>query len=246
MNSIACSLLKNRALCFVIGILTMLCAGRDTLAADAKVDGRVCIALAGDSTVATNSGWGPAFAKLLKPGAECINLARGGQSSKSFRDSGNWQKVLDAKPAFVLIQFGHNDMPGKGPARETDPKTTYPENMARFVDEARAIGAVPVLITSMARRTFQDGKIRGELALWAEAVKKVAAEKKVPLVDLFGRSIELLERIGPDASAAFDPKTKDGKPDHTHLSEKGGEVMAGLVDDELRKVEPKLAGWLTK
>ena len=246
MNSIVTALLKNRALCFVIGILTMLCAGNDTLAAEAKVDGRVCIALAGDSTVATNSGWGPAFAKLLKPGAECLNFARGGQSSKSFRDSGNWQKVLDAKPAYILIQFGHNDMPGKGPARETDPKTTYRENMARFVDEARAVGAVPVLVTSMARRTFQDGKIRGELAPWAEAVKKVAAEKKVPLLDLFGRSIELLERIGPKASAVFDPKTKDGKPDHTHLSEKGGEVMAGLVADELRKVEPKLAGWLLK
>ena len=246
MNIVEVTLLKNRALCFVIGILTMLCAGRDTLAAEGKEEGCVRIALAGDSTVATNSGWGPAFAKLLKPGAECLNSARGGQSSKSFRDAGDWQKVLDAKPAYILIQFGHNDMPGKGPARETNPKMTYRENMARFVDEARAIGAVPVLVTSMARRTFQDGKIRGELAPWVEAVKKVAVEKKVPLVDLFGRSIELLERIGPEASAVFDPKTKDGKPDHTHLSEKGGEVMAGLVADELHKVEPKLAGWLTK
>ncbi len=196
--------------------------------------------------MASNSGWGPAFTKLLKPGAECLNFARGGQSSKSFRDSGNWKKAIDSKPDFILIQFGHNDMPGKGPNRETDPKTTYRENMIRFVEEARAVGATPVLITSMARRTFQNGKIRGELAPWVEAVKKVAAEKKVALVDLSGRSIELLERIGPEASAVFDPKTKEGNPDHTHLSEKGGEVMAGLVADELRKVEPKLAAWLTK
>ena len=214
--------------------------------AAAKPEGPIRVALTGDSTVATNSGWGPAFTKMLKPGAECVNFARGGQSSKSFRDSGNWKKAIDWKPDYILIQFGHNDMPGKGPNRETDPNTTYRENMIHFIEEARAIGATPVLVTSMARRTFQNGKIRGELAPWVEAVKKVAAEKKVALVDLSGRSIELLERIGPEASAVFDPKTKDGKPDHTHLSEKGGEVMAGLVADELQKTEPKLAGWLKK
>ena len=246
MKSIIHSQSKQRALCLAFGLLAAVCVGGEAFAGDAKSEDKMRVALAGDSTVAENSGWGPAFAKLLKPGAECLNLARGGQSSKSFRDSGQWKKVLDAKPAFVLIQFGHNDMPGKGPARETDPKTTYPENMARFVDEARAIGAAPVLVTSMARRNFLKGKIRDELAPWVEAAKKVAAEKKVPLVDLSGRSIELLERIGPDAAAAFDPKSKDGKPDHTHLSAKGGETMAGLVADELRKVEPKLAVWLVR
>ena len=244
MKSIIHSQSNQRAVCLAFGLLAAVCVGGEVLAGEAKGDNKVRVALAGDSTVAESSGWGPAFAKLLKPEAECLNFALGGQRSKSFRDSGQWKKVLDAKPAFVLIQFGHNDMPGKGPARETDPKTTYPENMARLVDEARAIGATPVLVTSMARRNFLKGKIRDELAPWVEAAKKVAAEKKVPLVDLSGRSIELLERIGPDAAAVFDPKTKDGKPDHTHLSTKGGETMADLIADELRKVEPKLAAWL--
>jgi lysophospholipase L1-like esterase len=58
----------------------------------------------------------------------------------------------------MLIQFGHNDMPGKGPERETDPKTTYRENLSRFVDEARAAGAQPILVTSIPRRNFRDGK----------------------------------------------------------------------------------------
>src|SRR5438067_799223 len=138
----------------------------------------VKVVLVGDSTVADGSGWGPAFGKLFGDGAEVVNLARSGRSSKSYRDEGHWKKVLAAKPAWVLIQFGHNDMPGKGPARETDPNTTYRENMARYVDEARAVGAVPILVTSMARRTFDNGRIRGELAPWVEAVKKVAAEKK--------------------------------------------------------------------
>src|SRR5205085_1137739 len=129
----------------ILMILAVTIFAQAASAADTS-SGKTRIALAGDSTVTTNSGWGLAFEKLLGPDAQCLQLARGGQSTKSYRDSKNWQKVLDAKPNFVLIQFGHNDMPGKGPERETDPKTTYPENLARFVDEARAIGAVPILV----------------------------------------------------------------------------------------------------
>ncbi|MFN0077825.1 MAG: rhamnogalacturonan acetylesterase [Prosthecobacter sp.] len=200
------------------------------------------VALAGDSTVTDKAGWGAAFGKLLVPTAECLNFAGGGQSSKSFRDSGNWKKVIDSKPAFVLIQFGHNDMPGKGPQRETDPATTYSENLGHFIDEARAIGAQPILVTSLARRTFDNGKIRGELKPWAEAATKVAAEKKVPLVDLFTLSVELHNKLGLVESDTFNPPGKDGKhTDHTHLNAHGAEVIAKIIADELRKVAPDLA-----
>jgi lysophospholipase L1-like esterase len=199
------------------------------------------VVLAGDSTVTDKAGWGAAFARLLGPNAECVNLAAGGQSSKSFRDSGQWQKVIEAKPAFVLIQFGHNDMPGKGPKRETDPETTYRENLIRFVKETRAVGAQPILVTSMARRIFDKGKLRGELKPYADAARKVAREEKVPLVDLFARSIELLEKLGPTASDEFNPPAKDGATDRTHLNEKGGEVMSRIVAGELRRVSPEFA-----
>ena len=132
-------------------------------------------------------------------------------------------------------------MPGKGANRETDPETTYRENLLRFVQEARAIGAQPILVTSMARRTFDKEKIRGELKPWAAAAKKVAADEQVPLVDLFARSIELLEKLGPAASDEFNPPAADGKTDHTHLNAKGAEVMSGIIVDELRRVSPELA-----
>jgi lysophospholipase L1-like esterase len=203
---------------------------------------RTRIALAGDSTVTDKAGWGAAFAKLLGANAECFNFAGGGQSSKSFRDTGNWKKVIDSKPAFVLIQFGHNDMPGKGPKRETDPATTYPENLGRFIDEARAIGAQPILVTSLTRRTFIDGKIRGELKPWADAATKVAAEKKAPLVDLFTRSVDLHNKLGPTESDTFNPPGKDAKTtDHTHLNAHGAAVIAKIIADELRKVAPECA-----
>src|SRR4051794_19422458 len=99
----------------------------------AEPPAKVRIVLVGDSTVTDQAGWGAAFARLLGPEAECINQARSGSSTKSCLNQGDWKKALAHKPDYVLIQFGHNDMPGKGPERETDPKTTYPANLARFV-----------------------------------------------------------------------------------------------------------------
>jgi lysophospholipase L1-like esterase len=207
---------------------------------------RTRIALAGDSTVTDKAGWGAAFAKLLGPNAECLNFAAGGQSSKSFRDTGNWKKVLDSKPAYILIQFGHNDMPGKGPKRETDPATTFPQNLTRFIEEARAIGAKPILVTSLARRVFDKDKIRGELKPWADAATKVATEQQVPLVDLFTRSVNLHNKLGLAESDTFNPpivpKTKDTKTtDRTHLNAHGAQVIAAIIAEELHQVAPDLA-----
>ncbi len=202
------------------------------------------VVLAGDSTVTDKAGWGAAFAKLLKPGVECQNHASGGQSSKSFRDGGRWKKALEAKPNYVLIQFGHNDMPGKGPNRETDPATTYRANLIACVREARAAGAKPILVTSVARRVFDNGKLRGELKPYAEAMKQVAVDEKVPLVDLFARSVALLQEMGPEKADTFNPASKPGVTDHTHLNEKGAEVFAGIIAEELKKVVPESGEWL--
>jgi PelA/Pel-15E family pectate lyase len=164
------------------------------------------LALAGDSTVTDTAGWGFGLKKQLGADVVCMNFARGGQSSKSFRDSGQWAKTLAFQPTHVLIQFGHNDMPGKGPERETDPATTYAENLTRFVEEARAAGAQPILITSLTRRIFApDGKLRGELAPYAAAASRVAAEQKVPLIDLYALSLAHAEKLGLGGVAPFEP-----------------------------------------
>ena len=219
-----------------------------SLAADtAPADHKLRVILVGDSTVAEKSGWGTAFIQRLSPDTEGINAARGGQSSKSFLDQGYWKKVLDRKPDWVLIQFGHNDQPGKGPNRETDPETTYRANLIRFVDEARAAGVKPVLVTSMVRRVFQADKkhLRVDLEPYVAAMKKVAEEKQVPLVDLHERSRELVEKLGPDGVIEMEPDgSRPGTHDGTHLNERGGEMIAPLVIDELHKVAPELAAHL--
>jgi len=210
------------------------------------------IVLVGDSTVNDGGGWGVGFKKMLKPGVEVINWAQNGRSSRSFIDEGWWAKALADKPNYVLIQFGHNDQPGKGPKRETDPATTYPQYLVQYIDDSRAIGAKPILVTSMTRRLFgSDGKIHSNLIEYVEAAKKVAAERKTPLIDLHQKSIELLDEIGPKAAEEFDHQNapKPGKPadtkrDRTHLSPKGSEVMGKLVAEELKKVAPELAAYI--
>ncbi|ATC64429.1 hypothetical protein CMV30_10940 [Nibricoccus aquaticus] len=201
------------------------------------------IVLVGDSTVTDHAGWGGGFKRYLAEGVECVNTAQGGRSSKSFIDEGRLTKAVEAKGDFYLIQFGHNDQPGKGPARETDPASTYPEYMARYIDAVRAIGAQPILVTSLVRRTFDPanpGKIVTTLTPYVEAVKKLGAEKGVPVIELHASSLALCEKLGPVETAKFD-QVKDGKADTTHLEEKGSFVFAGLVVAELREKVPGLA-----
>jgi pectinesterase len=150
-------------------------------------------------------------------------------------------------------------MPGKGPERETDATTTFRENLARYVSEAREAGAKPILVTSLTRRNFNaQGKIDPQhleggtdsqglrmvdvLNDYVEGTRAVAAEQKVPLIDLNARSIDQLNLLGPEAAVAFDAETNDpSKPDKTHLSAKGAEETAKLVADEIRKKVPELA-----
>src|SRR5688500_15651941 len=112
--------MKSRFVIVVVVVITMLVAAA-ALPARGQTVSKVRIVLAGDSTVTDNAGWGRGFAKSMNESVQVVNLARGGRSSKSFRDEGHWQQVLEAKPDYVLIQFGHNDQPGKGPEHETDP-----------------------------------------------------------------------------------------------------------------------------
>jgi len=200
------------------------------------------LVLVGDSTVTDNSGWGAGFRQCVTDGVTVTNVARSGRSSKSYRDEGHWQTALAAHGDYYLIQFGHNDQPGKGPERETAPDMTFAENLGRYVDDVRALGAQPVLITSLTRRNFDaDGRIVSTLTPYVEATKRVAREKHVPVLDLHARSVALCEAWGRDKVAKLDPKKADGTSDTTHLDGAGSLVFARLVADELRRVVPALA-----
>jgi pectinesterase len=201
------------------------------------------IVLVGDSTVVDNGGWGTGFRDSFTSDVEVVNLARGGRSSKSFRAEGAWKPALTAKADYILIQFGHNDGPGKGPERETDPATTFRENLTRYVEEARAAGAQPVLITSIVRRVFTpEGKFRVDtLAPYVEETRRLAAALQVPCMDLYKLTREQTERLGPAGSAAIGRKGPDGKQDNTHLGPKGQRETGRMAALEFARVVPAAA-----
>jgi len=161
------------------------------------------IILVGDSTTQVNSGWGGSFcATRVTSFAACVNLGRGGRSSKSYRAEGSWDlAVAEMKtPGYaniwVMIQFGHNDQPGK-PGRSTDLATEFPANLKHYVEDVRAAGAKPILVTPLTRRFFKNGEITHDLDPWADAVRKVAKDMNVPLIDLNARSAAIIQAVGP-------------------------------------------------
>jgi len=225
------------------------------------------IILVGDSTTAVFGGWGPSFcAYHVTSFMACVNLARGGRSTSNYRAEGSWDIALSEmrtsgyRDIWVLIQFGHNDQPGK-PGRSTDLATEFPANLKRYVEEARAAGAHPVLVTPLTRRSFVDGKLVNDLAPWAAATRKVAAEQKVPLLDLNADSSAAVAAMGsatadrfaevpPGAAQPTPPRSTEvmvnpmAQPklsfDHTHLGVEGANYFATMVTHELSAAIPEM------
>jgi lysophospholipase L1-like esterase len=231
------------------------------------------VILVGDSTLAPNNGYGDALCQRFKPQVSCVNLAKNGRSSGSYRAEGLWQKVqaLLAEPgayqaSYVLIEFGHNDQPGK-PGRSTDLKTEFPANLARYVDEVRAAGATPVLVTPLTRRTFKDGVLANDLQPWADTARRVAGSQQVALIDLLAASAAAVQAMGqaeadtlavapPPAAAPAVPaaptdlnRVEAVTPaksafDRTHVGPKGAQLFASMMAKLLPAGVPALAPYL--
>lgn len=189
---------------------------------------RVHVILVGDSTMAHATGYGDALCARFDALTQCDNLARNGRSTKSYRAEGRWDAVLararePGYRTYVLIQFGHNDQPGK-PGRSTDLATEYPANLRRYVAEARAAGAIPILVTPLTRRSFRNGSLQDDLAPWAEAVIKVARETGTPLLDLHATSVAAVQAMG--ARAAIDLAETAPPPEVLAAAETGTTIAA--------------------
>ncbi|MGC4033921.1 MAG: rhamnogalacturonan acetylesterase [Tepidisphaeraceae bacterium] len=204
----------------------------------------VRIVLVGDSTVTEKAGWGTGFKFYAGDGVTVVNEASGGRSSKSFRDEGKWDKAVAQKGDYMLIQFGHNDQPGKGPERETVANTTFKDNMVRYAKEAQAAGFKPILVTSLVRRKFKDGHIHSDLVDYVNGTKAAAKEAGVPLIDLHASSLAFFDKLGEAECEKHNPRdSKDAtKSDATHLEGTWQKDVAKLVIEELVKIEPGLNG----
>ena len=200
-------------------------------------------------------GWGQMLPLLLTTGIEIQNHATNGRSSKSFRTEGRWDKVKKqlTKGDFVIIQFGHNDQKINDSARFTNPYTQYRANLERYVQETREKGAIPILMTSIVRRNFnENGVLVDTHKEYPLVARMVAQDLKVPLVDLQLLTEQLEISYGPENSRKLHLHYKkgevdyypDGKDDDTHLSKLGAESIAKLAANSLKTLKTGLEKYI--
>ncbi|MGV3599784.1 MAG: rhamnogalacturonan acetylesterase [Dyadobacter fermentans] len=222
----------------------------------------ITVYLIGDSTMASKAvkaypeaGWGMPFAYFFDQTVKVDNRAVNGRSTKTFIEEKRWQSVSDSlrEGDYVLIQFGHNDEV-KTKKSYID-EAGYQKNLVRFIEETRAKKANPVLITPVARRSFDaEGKIQETHAVYSQLVRDVAAAQSVPLIDLDKRSQALLQSMGVENSkllylhlaADEHPNYPSGKEDNTHFSELGARKMAQLVLADIKALKLALAERIVK
>lgn len=196
------------------------------------------IYLAGDSTasqkyapVFPETGWGMGLPWYVAPRIEVLNHAMNGRSSKSFIAEGRLDAILDAvRPGDVLlVQFGHNDQKAD-PAVGTDPWTTYPAHLRRYLDGARERGARPVLLTPAERRRFDAaGNAVATHGFYPDAMRALAAAEGVPLVDIAAQTLALWQELGPDGTQVYFLNTYEGRQDNTHFNTPGARLIARMV-----------------
>lgn len=203
--------------------------------------------LVGDSTVTDvaqgpGASWGQMLPRFFKPDVAIANHAKSGASLKSFMAESRLDKVLSTLGPgdWLMIQFGHNDQKKQWPQTYVEAHTAYPAYLRAYVSEARRKGAVPVLITSPERRNFNErGQITDSLEGYPEAVREVAREESVALIDLNAMSKTFYEALGPErAPLAF----RDDGRDKTHHSDYGAYELARMVVTGIRKEDAARAG----
>ncbi len=218
--------------------------------------------LVGDSTMADKPplpvfperGWGQLLREFMVEPARLVNHAANGRSTRRFVDEGRWAHLLAQLSAgdFVLIQFGHNDQKDDDPKRYAPAQTDFKAYLRSFIADVKAKGATPILATSVARRRFgKDGRVVQTLADYPQALRDVAAETGVPLIDMNVLTAEQIQALGPEASKAMfmhiAPGRYDalpqGRVDDTHYVEAGARATAALAAQALRAQVPALRPW---
>lgn len=240
---------------FLLGIFTSVLSFRES-------EG-IKIFLAGDSTMSVKetkaypeTGWGMPFAYFWDSTVKVENRAKNGRSTKTFISEGLWKSIADeaGKGDYVFIQFGHNDESIEKKERYATPDT-FRMNLEKFIKETRAKDAIPVLLTPVGRRRFDEGgHVMETHAVYSGLTREVAAEQKIVLIDLDKISQHLYQRYGKENSRLLflqlkpgeHPNYPAGREDNTHFNELGARLIAQEVLAEIKRQIPALASRLVK
>jgi lysophospholipase L1-like esterase len=211
--------------------------------------------LAGDSTVVDQyyepwAAWGQMLPRFFLPGIVIANHAESGETTRAFVGEHRLAKIMTTiKPGdYLFIQFAHNDMkPGAVPLED------YKKLLTEYITQTRAKGATPVLVTPMNRRTFDDaGKITNSFGPYPDAVREVAAQQKVALIDLNAMSKTLFEAMGQEGTlkafmhypAGSFPGQTAAIEDNTHFNSYGAYELARCIVHGIREADLPLTKFL--
>ena len=199
--------------------------------------------IAGDSTVTDRDGgddvsWGQLLPRFFKPGVAVANEAQSGETLKSFANALRLDKILSQmkKGDYLFIQFGHNDSKRAWPQTYVDPETTYKAYLKVYIAEARLRGATPVLVTPMDRAVRGTGAPARSLGSYPEAMRDVAREENVALIDLNRMSDVFYGSAGTDAAKIL--------ADGTHSTAYGGYEFAKCIVTGIKQNKLALAAFI--
>jgi lysophospholipase L1-like esterase len=221
--------------------------------------------LAGDSTMAAKlpekrpeTGWGEMLQRYFDESKVVIeNHAQNGRSTKTFISEGRWQALVDKlqKGDWVFVQFGHNDESKEKGERYTPPED-YRKNLIRFIADVTSKNANIVLLTPVMRRKFdKDGNfVDQHPPEYPNAVREVAKEENVPLIDMHRLSQAVIVKYGVEGSRALflqlrpdeNSNYPNGIEDNTHFRPAGAAEMANIAVEGMRENKLKLIKYLKK
>ena len=218
----------------------------------------------GDSTAnnADHRGWGDPLASYFDPAKiNVVNRARAGRSSRTFFTEGLWDKVRESlKPGdYVIVEFGHNDggapetapfrgsLPGLGeetqevamPNGAKEVVHTFGWYIRKFVADAKAKGATPILSSPTIRNIWAGGKVERAMGHFGEWDSEIAKVEKLAFLDHSNATADVYETMGPEKVKALFPQ------DHTHTSVEGADLNASLVVAALKGVGSPLVAFLS-
>jgi lysophospholipase L1-like esterase len=207
------------------------------------------IYLAGDSTVQTydvnrapQAGWGQFLKDYFTDDVNVVNHAIGGRSSKTFITENRLSKIVTEinEGDYLLIQMGHNDSTKCRTERYTEPYEDYKIYLKQYIDGAHSKQAIPILITPVGRLHYVNQEFLVDFGDYCNAMKEIAEEHDVQIIDLMKMSIEYFSSIGYERAKELFMVSVDGN-DCTHFTEKGANEMARLVSRGIKNLTIRLS-----
>lgn len=216
-----------------------------------KADDAITVFLCGNSTVVDQdnepwASWGQMIPRFFNAPVSFANYAESGEAANTFIAAGRLKKLLTQMKAgdYIFIEFGHNDQKQKGEGKGA--YTSFTESLRTFIRESRARGAYPVFVTPTQRRSFdENGMIKDTHEDYPDAMRKLAAEENIPLLDLHAMTRILYESLGVENSkkafvhypANTWPGQKNALEDNTHFNPYGAYQIAKCVVAGLQNLQ---------